>query len=311
MKKISPASAVSISLALFLFTCSCFAQNDVDPYAEARDRDAALQAYHSVDQARSKTPDADAALTSDVIIQLLRQEPALKLQVKRVLIQKALDQGRLLAEEDLGDNDLYALIRDDLTIRKIASDEIEKRHYLPLRPTDEEAYEARMRQLRLQQLEMEEAQQRGMTADQARPGAQAATASASQSPKTPANPPFTDSGPSKLSPDDQTLPRISPGELPQLLTASAQLGGGTSGLGYGGRSSSSANSTDASLLMPSITPEPALPSEAEILSGKSQVSTPAPRAVQSAGAIDDSGRVFRKKPNPYGMVPSLYDLYEQ
>ena len=55
-----------------------------------------------------------------------------------------------------------ALIRDDLNIRKIASDEIEKRHYLPLRPTDEEAFEARMRQLRLQQLEIDEAHQRGM-----------------------------------------------------------------------------------------------------------------------------------------------------
>src|SRR5690348_3133174 len=233
MKKFSPASAISISLALFLFTCCCFAQNDVDPYAEARDRDAALQAYHSVDQPRSRTPDADAALTSDVIIQLLQSQPALKLQVKRVLIQKALDQGRLLAEEDLGDTDLYALIRDDLNIRKIASDEIEKRHYLPLRPTDEEAFEARMRQLRLQQLEIDEAHQRGMTVEQARPGTQ--TASASDKPKASPSPvpSFTDSGPSTLSPDDRDLQRISPSELPQLLTASAQLGGGGAGLGLG------------------------------------------------------------------------------
>jgi len=314
MKKISPASAVSISLALFLFTGSCFAQNDVDPYAEARDRDAALQAYHSVGQTRSSTPDADAALTSDVIIQLLQSQPALKLQVKRVLIQKALDQGRLLAEEDLGDTDLYALIRDDLNIRKIASDEIEKRHYLPLRPTDEEAFEARMRQLRLQQLEIDEAHQRGMTVEQARPGTQTASASDTERPKASPSPvpSFTDSGPSTLSPDDRDLQRISPSELPQLLTASAQLGGSGAGLGLGGRSSSSsADSAEASLLVPSITPEPALPSEREILSGANQPSASAPRSVQSSGSADDSGRAFRKQPNPYGMVPSLYDLYEQ
>jgi len=314
MKKISPASAVSISLALFLFTCSCFAQNDVDPYAEARDRDAALQAYHSVGQTRSSTPDADAALTSDVIIQLLQSQPALKLQVKRVLIQKALDQGRLLAEEDLGDSDLYALIRDDLNIRKIASDEIEKRHYLPLRPTDEEAFEARMRQLRLQQLEIDEAHQRGMTVEQARPGTQTASASDTERRKASPSPvpSFTDSGPSTLSPDDRDLQRISPSELPQLLTASAQLGGSGAGLGLGGRSSSSsADSAEASLLVPSITPEPALPSEREILSGANQPSASAPRSVQSSGSADDSGRAFRKQPNPYGMVPSLYDLYEQ
>ncbi|HKT26370.1 MAG TPA: SLBB domain-containing protein, partial [Terriglobales bacterium] len=312
MKKFSPAPAVSISLVIFLFACSCFAQNNnVDPYAEARDRDATLQAYHSVGQTRSTTPDADAALTSDVIIQLLQSEPALKLQVKRVLIQKALDQGRLLAEEDLGDNDLYALIRDDLNIRKIASDEIEKRHYLPLRPTDEEAFEARMRQLRLQQLEIDEAHQRGVTGEQVKPGTQTASAPATEKPKQSPIPSFTDSGPSTLSPDDRDLQRISPSELPQLLTASAQLDGSGAGLGLGGRSSSSANSSEASLLIPSITPEPALPSEREILSGANQPAASAPRSVQSSGAVDDSGRAFRKQPNPYGMVPSLYDLYEQ
>ena len=311
MKKISPVSAVSVSFVLFLVALHCFAQNDIDPYAEARDRDSALQAYHSVDQARTRTPDADAALTSDVIIQLLQTEPALKLQVKRVLIQKALDQGRLLAEEDLGDNDLYRLIRDDLTIRKIASDEIEKRHYLPLRPTDEEAFDAQMRQLRLEQLEMEEARQHSMTTEQARSAAQTATASATDKPRTPAasSPSFTDSGPSKLSPDDENLPRITPSQLPQLLTASAQSGGGGSSPGFGGRSPS-ATSMDASLLVPSITPEPALPSEREILSGAAQPSTPAPR-VQSPGGVDDSGRTFRSQPNPFGMVPSLYDLYQQ
>ncbi len=313
MKKISPASAVSVSVALLVLTAPCLAQSDVDPYAEARDRDATLQAYHSVGQTQSRTPDADAALTPDVIVQLLQSEPALKLQVKRVLIQKALDQGRLLAEEDLGDNDLYALIRDDLNIRKIASDEIEKRHYLALRPTDEEAFEARMRQLRLQQLEADEARQRGVTGEQDKPGTQTASASANQKPKAPAvpSPSYTDSGPSTISPDDRDLQRISPSELPQLLTASAQLGGSGSGLGLAGRSSSSANSTEASLLVPSITPEPALPSEREILSGANQPSAPTPHSVQSSGAGGDSGRVFRKQPNPYGMVPSLYDLYEQ
>src|SRR5690349_14215058 len=154
MKNFS-ASAV-LTLFLFLGFPRASQAQSVDPYQESRDKDSARQNYRAVEQNRSATPDADAALSSDVIIQLLRSEPALKLQVKRVLIQKALDEGRLLAEEDLGDTDLYGLIRDDLTIRKIASDEIEKRHYIALRPTDEEAFEARLNERRLQQLEMEE-----------------------------------------------------------------------------------------------------------------------------------------------------------
>src|SRR5690348_14920598 len=88
-------------LSLFAFQGTSHSQT-VDPYAEAREKDSALQNYRVLQQG-GNTPDADASLTADVVIQLLRSEPALKLQVKRVLIQKALDQGRLLAEEDLGD----------------------------------------------------------------------------------------------------------------------------------------------------------------------------------------------------------------
>jgi len=155
LMKISPFYAVSTLFFVFLFQTFSFAQS-VDPYAEARDKDSALQDYRTVQHGRSATPDADAALSADVIVELLRKEPALKLQVKRVLIQKALDQGRLLAEEDLGDTELFGLIRDEFTIRRIASDEIEKRHYLPLRPTDEEAFEARLNRRRVEDLENSE-----------------------------------------------------------------------------------------------------------------------------------------------------------
>src|SRR6185437_13801239 len=106
-----------------------------------------------------------------------------------------------------------------------------------------------------------------------------ASASATEKSKASAVPSFTDSGPSTLSPDDRNLQRISPSELPQLLTASAELGGSGGGFGLSGRSST--NSTEASLLLPSITPEPALPSEREILSGANQPSAPAQRSVQS------------------------------
>src|SRR5258708_9461164 len=106
-------------LAGIVLACSlqtlCSAQS-VDPYAEARQKESTLQDYRAAQQKRNVTPDADAALTSDVVIEILQSQPALKLQVKRVLIQKAMDQGRLLAEEDLGDVDLFQLIRDDSTL---------------------------------------------------------------------------------------------------------------------------------------------------------------------------------------------------
>src|SRR5690349_305912 len=263
--KISFASATLTSFLFFLGVLQVCHSQSVDPYQEARDKDSAMQNYRAVEQSRSATPDADAALGADVIVSLLRKEPALKLQIKRVLIQKALDQGRLLAEEDLGDNELFGLIRDEFTIRKIASDEIEKRHYLSLKPTDEEAFEARLAQRRIEQLEDSEIaheQRKQREADgvggesSQRPLVRAGAAP--NAPSAPVQPSFKDSGPSSLSPDDGSLPRVSPSELPQLLTASAQLGG-SGGSGAASRSAV----TQSSLLAPTITSEPALPYERE------------------------------------------------
>ena len=312
--KLSPFSAAStVFLSFFLLQTFSLAQS-VDPYAEARDKDSALQNYRALQQGRSATPDADVALSADVIVDLLRKEPALKLQIKRVLIQKALDQGRLLAEEDLGDTELFGLIRDQFTIRKIASDEIEKRHYLPLRPTDEEVFEARLTQRRVEQLENSESNRQerrqreadGETGEANRSPVVRTGAPSGNAPSSPQQPSFRDNGPENLSPDDRTLPRVSPSELPQLLTASAELGGASGSAGLPGRSSTS----QASLLVPSITPEPALPSEREVIAGINQPSPSTPRVLQRSVG-EDSERTFRKKPNPYATVPSLYDLYEQ
>src|SRR5947209_1697316 len=208
LMKISPVSIITTFLFSILFQSVCLSQA-VDPYAEARDRDSSMQSYHAVQSSRTTTPDADAALSADVVIQLLQSQPALKLQVKRVLIQKALDQGRLLAEEDLGDSELFALIRDDLNVRKIASDEIEKRHYVGLKPTDEEAFAARINQRRLARLEaneerrqdhrqIEEQQDEGdvQSGPLMRAGGQPAAPAPSPQP-----PGGVDSGPSTLTPE--------------------------------------------------------------------------------------------------------------
>ena len=310
MKNFSPASALPISLTAFIFLFSALSSaQSVDPYAEARDRDSALQNYHAIQSQKNATPDSDAALTSDVIIQLLQAEPALKLQVKRVLIQKALDQGRLLAEEDLGDADLFRLIRDDLTIRRIASDEIEKRHYVALKPTDEEAYEARFRQRRLDELEASEQPRELKDNGEARrppitrAGVQSAPAPTLESPSN------IDVSPSGVNPDN--LQRISPSELPKLLTASADLDGSSSAAGLGGASvGRQSGFSQSALLNPSITTEPTLPSERAVLSGANEPRLFPPTAVQGSG-VPEASPAFRTKPNPYGMVPSLFDLYEQ
>lgn len=78
------------------------------------------------------------ALSPDKIIELLQQEPGLLLEVKRMLVRKAYEQGRVLDPEDLTDEALFQLLREDNTICVLATREIEDREYIRAKPTREE-----------------------------------------------------------------------------------------------------------------------------------------------------------------------------
>jgi protein involved in polysaccharide export with SLBB domain len=78
------------------------------------------------------------ALSSEKIISILQKETALMLQVKRMLVRKAFEQGRILDPEDLTDEALFDLLRQDYKIRVLATTEIEQRFYIRARPTRQE-----------------------------------------------------------------------------------------------------------------------------------------------------------------------------
>src|SRR6476660_5834520 len=61
------------------------------------------------------------SLSPDKIIQLLQQEPGLLLQVKKSLVRKAYEQGRLLDPADLTDDALFRLLREDDNVRILAT----------------------------------------------------------------------------------------------------------------------------------------------------------------------------------------------
>lgn len=303
----------------------------VDPYQEARDKDAAVQRYQVLQQKPNATPDAEPALDSDVIIQLLTKNPALALEIKRVLIQKAFDQGRLLEQEDLTDAVLYDLIRQELSIRQIATEQIESRHYLELKPTDQEIFEARLNRREVERLESTEERRqdkkdREDEEDQNGPPARAIVRTANGAQPDPSKTvvvPKVDPSSNGRSLDERDLPRVSPSELPQLLQASGDGRGGAmavragssvptlgvSGLGAG----LGASGLGASSLYPGITQEPTSASDAAVLSGQNEMAS-ADRGrylIPSRRPEESEQRVFRRKPNPYANVPSLYDLYEQ
>src|SRR5580692_1984338 len=95
----------------------------------------------AIDQANSRAEhEAEqlVSLSADRILFILRQEPGLLLQVKKALVRKAFEQGRILDPNDLTDDALFNLIRQDDNIRVIATHEIEDRSYIKAKPTREE-----------------------------------------------------------------------------------------------------------------------------------------------------------------------------
>jgi protein involved in polysaccharide export with SLBB domain len=78
------------------------------------------------------------SLSADRILFILRDEPGLLLQIKKALVRKAFEQGRILNPDDLTDDALFSLIRQDDNIRIIATHEIVDRAYIKAKPTREE-----------------------------------------------------------------------------------------------------------------------------------------------------------------------------
>ena len=82
--------------------------------------------------------DALVSLSPERIIETLRTEPGLLLQVKKRLARLAYSEGRLIEPAELTDEALYRLIREDANIRVLATREIESRLYIRPRPTADE-----------------------------------------------------------------------------------------------------------------------------------------------------------------------------
>jgi protein involved in polysaccharide export with SLBB domain len=103
----------------------------------------------ALDQASSRAEqeaEQMVSLSADKIIELLQNESGLLLQVKKMLVRKAYEQGRLLDAKDLTDEALYRLIAKDDNIRVLVTREIEDRGYVRAKPTrDELARELPMR----------------------------------------------------------------------------------------------------------------------------------------------------------------------
>lgn len=78
------------------------------------------------------------SLSADKIIPLLEEETGLMLEVKKALVRQAFEQGRVLNSDDLTDETIYRLVREDEKVRIIATRQIEERAYVKAKPTRDE-----------------------------------------------------------------------------------------------------------------------------------------------------------------------------
>jgi protein involved in polysaccharide export with SLBB domain len=95
----------------------------------------------AIDQADSRAEEEAeqmVSLSADKITQILQNEAGLLLQVKKAIVRKAFEQGRVLDPNDLTDDALFRLIKEDQNVRVIATQEIESRSYIRAMPTREE-----------------------------------------------------------------------------------------------------------------------------------------------------------------------------
>src|ERR1017187_4672370 len=98
-------------------------------------------------QERMLAQEPMVSLSAAAISEILRREPGLLLEVKRLLVRKAYEQGRLLDPADLTDDALFQLLREDDNIRVLATQEIEAREYVRPKPTRQEIEKNRIERL--------------------------------------------------------------------------------------------------------------------------------------------------------------------
>jgi protein involved in polysaccharide export with SLBB domain len=106
------------------------------------------QRTRAIDQVSSRAEqeaEQMVSLSAEKIIALLQAEPGLLLQVKKMFVRKAYEQGRLLDPQDLTDEALFRLLRNDENIRVLATREIVDREYIRVKPSREELERERQR----------------------------------------------------------------------------------------------------------------------------------------------------------------------
>jgi polysaccharide biosynthesis/export protein len=131
-------------LLAFTFGAARLSAQEDRPFTKTYDKSSTNQDYDRtravpLEQSRAEAEaDRLVALSSEKIISLLTAEPGLLLKCKKLLVRTAFEQGRVIGEDDLTDDAVFQLVRDDQKVRSQFTREIEDRYYIRAKPTQEE-----------------------------------------------------------------------------------------------------------------------------------------------------------------------------
>lgn len=135
--------ALTLVFTFVVGVTSLSAQQD-RPFTKSYDKASGNQDYDRtravpLDQSRAQAEaDQLVALSAEKIISLLTAEPGLLLKCKKLLVRTAFEQGRVLGQEDLTDDAVFQIVRDDQRVRSQFTREIEDRYYVRAKPTQQE-----------------------------------------------------------------------------------------------------------------------------------------------------------------------------
>src|SRR5580658_11337547 len=156
-----PRHRAAILASLLTLSAAWMSAQDAPVYGRTR----ALDESHSQAERQAEQT---VSLSAEKLITLLQKETGLLLEVKKLLVRKAFEQGRILDSKDLTDDALFRLLREDDNIRVLATQEVTKRRYIQALPTPEERRRESI------------TSGRSLTAESSPPGVPAATRPASQ-----------------------------------------------------------------------------------------------------------------------------------
>jgi len=117
--------------SLLILSTALMSAQDPPVYGRTR---ALAESHSQAEQQAEQT----VSLSAEKLITLLQKETGLLLEVKKLLVRKAFEQGRILESKDLTDEALFRLMREDENIRVLATQEVMKRRYIQALPTEEE-----------------------------------------------------------------------------------------------------------------------------------------------------------------------------